>query len=162
MYVTALIGFVCCFLVRTGADIRRMQVPSPVMGLLMAGIWISWFAVNDLDRFTYGPMPWLKIAGWVMLAAGTAILAAGVIGLASVKFGQKGLTTAFVFSKLRHPMYYGMILWLAGYPFFKGSVSGHVLSVAGITGVWIWRHMEEKLLIEQYPAYRDYKERSWF
>jgi len=67
-----------------------------------------------------------------------------------------------IYSKLRHPMYYGFILWILGLPIFMNSPFTLASSVIWIPQLLYWGKSEERELEEKYEEYRDYKKKTWF
>jgi protein-S-isoprenylcysteine O-methyltransferase Ste14 len=71
------------------------------------------------------------------------------------------LITSGVYSKVRHPMYTAVIASLAGYALYFGSLWA-VPFWLGCTILYIVKAVkEERLLVEHYPEYEDYRRRSW-
>ena len=74
----------------------------------------------------------------------------------------KHLVTKGIYSKLRHPMYYGGILIYLGIGIFLKSVIGLVLTIILIAPLLIYSpREEEKLLMEKYKEkYSAYKKKT--
>lgn len=162
MFSITLTLFILATALRTYAEINpRFNTPHFVTGIIMALMWISWFALNDADPFTYTAHPYLKTAGISILAAGAVIFAAGVITVIKGLI-RKQLVSSFIFSKIRHPMYYGMILWLLGYPLYASSTTGLIAGPVAIACILVWRHMEEKACLETLEGYAKYMRTTWF
>ena len=140
---------------------QKFNPPHFVTGITMVVMWLSWFALNDEDPFKYIAPPFLNTLGIALLIIGSVVFAIGVITLMKGLI-KKQLVSSFLFSKIRHPMYYGMILWLLGYPLFASSTTGLLAGPAGIVCILIWRHTEEKACLENLHDYADYMKNTWF
>ena len=72
----------------------------------------------------------------------------------------RGLITTGPYSFVRHPMYLGSVATMAGIVLLKSSVLAVAMFLAWI-GLQFWRsRLEEQLLLEEYPDYRDYLEET--
>jgi protein-S-isoprenylcysteine O-methyltransferase Ste14 len=68
------------------------------------------------------------------------------------------LVTTGLFSRIRHPMYVGFILWILGWSAYQGAVATSALGVLGVLSVLWWRHLEEKSLWSSYGSvYAEYE-----
>ena len=76
--------------------------------------------------------------------------------------GKGGFVKEGVYKYLRHPMYAGEILMILGAPILGSSLLTFGLSPIFIIQILIWRHLEEKKLIREFPEYKEYKKRTWF
>ncbi len=73
------------------------------------------------------------------------------------------LVTTGLFSRLRHPMYTGFILWILGWATFHGAAPSLLPGLLGIANVLYWRHLEELKLESTYgDAHRTYLRSTWF
>lgn len=71
------------------------------------------------------------------------------------------LVTSGLYSRVRHPMYTAVIAGLGGYVLYFGSLWA-VPFWLGCTILYIIKAVkEERLLVEHYPEYEDYRRRSW-
>ena len=77
-------------------------------------------------------------------------------------FDSKKLVRTGIYSKIRHPMYLGFILWIIGFPLFMQSFITLASSVIWIPQIMYWKISEESKLEEMYKEYREYKKRTWF
>ncbi len=70
----------------------------------------------------------------------------------------RGLVTAGPYSFVRHPMYVGSVAAMAGVVLLKSSVLAVAMFLAWL-GLQYWRsRLEEQLLLEEFPDYRNYLE----
>ena len=66
-----------------------------------------------------------------------------------------------IYLKIRHPMYYGVILWMTGASVFNGAYFTLLISVVFILNILLWRKLEEKVLERKFEDYRKYKKNTW-
>jgi len=116
-----------------------------------------------LDSWHLFTLP--NIVRWI----GFSVVIVGM-GLAVGAFVQlKGLeninhlVTTGLFSKLRHPMYTGFILWILGWAIFHGAVVSLGVGFVGIGNILYWRQLEDESLEKLYgEVYKEYRQRTWF
>jgi methanethiol S-methyltransferase len=73
------------------------------------------------------------------------------------------LVTNGLFSKLRHPMYTGFMLWILGWAIFWGAMLSLLIGILCIANILFWRSLEEKKLVSVYgEAYKEYRLGTWF
>jgi protein-S-isoprenylcysteine O-methyltransferase Ste14 len=73
------------------------------------------------------------------------------------------LVTTGLFSRLRHPMYTGFILWILGWAIFYGAVASLVVGCVGIGNILFWGRLEDANLEARYgKSYREYRQGTWF
>ncbi len=120
-------------------------------------------AFSALDhRFGWSSVPsWVSLLGDVAVAVGLGLAMLVVVQNAyaaatvTVEAGQPVVSTG-VYRFVRHPMYVGDVIMMAGMPLALGSYWGLLFVVPGV-GVLVWRILdEEKLLDEDLPGYREY------
>jgi protein-S-isoprenylcysteine O-methyltransferase Ste14 len=86
----------------------------------------------------------------------------GFFTIKTLESYEGDLITKGIYSKIRHPMYFGFILWLIGFPIFFGALFSCILSFLFIVNVLFWRYLEEKELEKRFPSYPDYKKTTIF
>lgn len=120
-------------------------------------------AFSALDhRFGWSSVPlWVSLLGDVAVAVGLGLAMLVVVqngyaaATVTVEAGQPVVSTG-VYRLVRHPMYVGDVIMMAGMPLALGSYWG-LLFVAPGVGVLVWRILdEEKLLNQELPGYREY------
>ncbi|MFA4819403.1 MAG: isoprenylcysteine carboxylmethyltransferase family protein [Candidatus Aenigmatarchaeota archaeon] len=103
---------------------------------------------------------WLSIASSLITIPGLLIVITGAITLDKAK----NLATNGIYSRIRHPIYYGRILFFIGIALFLKSIYGLVLTLLVILPLHI--HIireEEKLLAGKYgKKYNRYKKQTLF
>jgi len=119
--------------------------------------WVAWAAMlfTDPSRVLFGL---LRIPALIVGIAGIVLV---YLGHRDVPFEDSGkLVTTGVFAYIRHPIYYGSILCLVGFPIAVGSLHTLYASLLLATLNLYWRHIEEKNLAKRFGnAYLNYKKR---
>jgi protein-S-isoprenylcysteine O-methyltransferase Ste14 len=150
---------------RGGPTAEKEPAQKIIMTFASAG-FVALLVVPALDhRFGWSHMaPHLALAGDALVAIGWLAIffvfkentfSAAIIELAP---GQKVVSTG-PYAMVRHPMYAGALVMLAGIPIALGSWWGLFIIVAVIPAV-IWRLLdEEKFLARNLPGYVEYQNR---
>jgi protein-S-isoprenylcysteine O-methyltransferase Ste14 len=134
---------------------------------LASGAFLAILAVPALDhRFGWSRVPWtVAVAGDVLVAAGFVIVfrvfRANSYASAVIEVGaaQRVIDTG-PYAVVRHPMYAGALVLLAGIPLGLGSFWG-LLTLAPMAAVIIWRLLdEEALLVRELPGYAAYRDKT--
>lgn len=128
--------------------------------------FIAMLVVPGIDhRASWSTVPaWVVIAGDALVALGFLIVffvfrentfASATI---EVEAGQRAISTG-PYALVRHPMYAGALLLLAGVPLALGSWWG-LLAIAPMKLLIVMRLVaEERFLAENLPGYADYRSR---
>lgn len=153
---------------------RRMHVgplaeTRPLQRILMTVIFICFpaiFVISALDH-RFG---WSSVATPVTLA-GDLLVAVG-LGLAMLVVIQNGYAAANItveqeqtlvsgglYGLVRHPMYVGNVILMAGIPLALDSYWGLILLVPGVIVLVLRIRDEEKLLLHDLGGYREYTQR---
>lgn len=128
----------------------------------MCVMWVAWFAMGLLDP-AHVPVPdllqWVGL-GAVILGAGLAV--GGVWQLRGVE-NIDHLVTTGVYSRVRHPMYAGFILWILGWSIYQGAPVTLAVGFLGIASIVWWRSLEGRELESRYgEVYVRYRAGTWF
>lgn len=76
---------------------------------------------------------------------------------------SENLITAGIYSKIRHPLYLGLILIHIGFPIAFLSLLSLISVVILIPQIFLWKYWEEKLLIKKFgDKYIEYKKKTLF
>jgi protein-S-isoprenylcysteine O-methyltransferase Ste14 len=103
---------------------------------------------------------WIKYLGLIVFVIGSAFVILSHLRIKGYDSGK--LITTGIYSKIRHPMYLGFILWIIGFPLFMQSIVTFALSILWIPQILYWKISEEKSLEKKYEKYIEYKKRTWF
>ena len=128
------------------------------MGVMLA----SWPFLCPLDPW---PITVPGAARWIGLGLVTGALALAIGGLVQLRGLENidHLVTTGLFSRIRHPMYTGFILWIAGWVVRYGAAVSLVVGLVCIGNILYWRRLEEGTLEAQYGEdYRAYCSQTWF
>jgi protein-S-isoprenylcysteine O-methyltransferase Ste14 len=142
------------------AEARRAQK------VVIGGLYLSLGAmvvVSVLDhRFGWSRVPTtICLAGDVLVAGGLDVVAVVIIqnsyaaSTVRVEAGQQVVSTG-LYGLVRHPMYTGNLIMMAGIPLALGSYWGLVFVPPGLVVLALRIRDEEKLLEEQLIGYRAY------
>ncbi|MEB3981986.1 isoprenylcysteine carboxylmethyltransferase family protein [Mycobacterium sp. 663a-19] len=137
-----------------------------VQKAVMGGLWLSLAAmvvVSALDhRFGWSRVPTaLCLVGDVLVAVGLTVWMLVVIQNAyaaatiRVEAGQQLVSTG-LYGLVRHPMYTGNVIMMAGVPLALGSYWGLVFVAPGVIVLALRIRDEERLLAEELSGYREY------
>ena len=165
------VGFALCvagYAVRLLVHIRShkteaAQVPrGPTMVLVFLGYfgWGYWSGADPVK---------MNIPYTISIPVGGLLT---VLGLALFLFAElkrhgvadsEELVTTGIYSKLRHPMYVGLVLMHLGFPFVFRSFVAFVSTALWLSFILSWRRYEEKNLERRFgQRYLDYKKQTWF
>lgn len=158
-----------CHLIRTAYEILKYKQKIKgdnnflffIIIINMFILFAAWIQMSKFDPYKIQVNNWTKYIGLFIYISGLILFILSVIKLKG--FSDKGkIKQNGIYSKTRHPMYYGVILWMTGYSIFKGSLLTILISTVFILNILLWRTLEEKVLIRKYKEYKEYKKNTWF
>lgn len=127
----------------------------------MTLMWVSWFGMCPLDPMPLALPPIIRWIGFGIFVAGLVLAIGALIQLRGVENIDRLVTTG-LFTRLRHPMYLGFILWIFGWAIYHGALTSFWVGLVGISNIIYWRHLEEGHLEKSYgDKYREYRQRTW-
>ncbi len=162
--------FLICLAIRTGYELfkRAGKVDSENKTLFvmifatMCILWVSWFNMCPVDpsrRTLPAAAEWMGL-GAVILGVGLAVGA--LLQLRGVE-NIKHLVTTGLFTRVRHPMYTGFVLWILGWAVYHGAIVSLLFGCLAIGNILYWQRLEEEKLESAYgDAYRTYRLHTWF
>ena len=170
-YYVVFVGlYLGSLIIRTGYELlKKASKVNPKSMIIFAAVfaamcllWISWFSLCPLDPFRFALPDIVRWVGLGMLIMGLGLAIGGVVQLRGLE-NINHLVTAGLFSKLRHPVYTGFILWILGWALYHGAVVSLAIGFVGIGNILYWRWLEEENLESGYgEGYRRYRQGTWF
>jgi len=111
----------------------------------------------------------MNIPTSVSIPVGAALAAAGIGLFLYSELKKHGvgdpdkLVTSGIYSKIRHPMYIGLVLLHIGYPFVARSFIACLSTILWTGIICVWTLFEEKILERRFgQRYIEYKKKTWF
>ncbi len=125
-------------------------------------LWISWFAMCPLDPVHFGLSSIIKCFGLGATILGVVLAVGGLIQLKGLE-NISHLVATGLYSRLRHPMYTGFILWILGWGIYHDAMVSLISGIFGVGNIIYWRSLEERHLEFIFgDKYRSYKAQTWF
>jgi protein-S-isoprenylcysteine O-methyltransferase Ste14 len=163
IYLGSLIARTCYELLKkTGKVNPKSTIVFAVIFAVMCLMWISWFNMGPLDLWRLALPNIVRWVGLGLVIAGMGLAIGAFVQLRGLE-NIDHLVTTGLFSKLRHPMYTGFILWILGWAIFHGAVVSLVVGFVGIGNILYWRRLENRNMEEMYgEVYKEYRKKTWF
>jgi len=133
-----------------------------IMFINMLILWVSWGFLCSLDIYKMNLPVLIRYLGLALVAFGIIIFLMGLFTIKTLESYEGDLITTGIYSKIRHPMYLGFILWSIGFPIYFGALFSFILSFLFIGNILFWRYLEEKELEERFSTYKDYRKSTIF
>ncbi len=111
-------------------------------------------------RIAQGPA--LVIPGWVLILGGCVPMVIGLLNLrssAALPLMQDGLVERGIYTRIRHPIYTGMLLEFTGLALLNPKPTALLACGLGLGWVFVNARLEELDLMQRIPAYREYMRR---
>lgn len=109
---------------------------------------------------------WLTTLAGICVVAGIVIAAVAALGLGTaltptpVPTEAGELQTSGLFALVRHPVYTGIMLAVVGAAIRSGNIVVAIVAALTIAFFSVKVRWEEQRLIERYPGYQDYADRT--
>jgi protein-S-isoprenylcysteine O-methyltransferase Ste14 len=128
----------------------------------MAVLWISWFVLCSVDVFRISFPDIVRYFGLSLFFIGIIIFITALLTIKTLENYDGDLITKGVYSRIRHPMYLGFILWSIGFPVYYGAIFSFFISFLFIANILFWRYLEEIELEKRFLDYKEYKKKTLF
>ena len=166
-YISFGVCFIC-FAIRTlyyvlvnkGSGLAENKKAITTLFAVMFFLWFFWFSMSFNDPYEMNLHSWARYIGLTFFIIGFFLFI-----LSHVKIrGQKTdkLITTGIYSKIRHPMYLGFIIWIIGLPIFMNAAFTLASAIIWVPHILYWRSSEERLLAKKSEDYQEYKKKTWF
>ena len=128
--------------------------------VIMFFLWFSWFWMSFNDPYEMNLPLWLRYTGLAFFVIGFCLFILSHVKIRGVE--SEKLITSGIYSKIRHPMYLGFIIWIIGLPIFMNAAFTLASAIMWIPHILYWRSSEERQLESKYDDYIEYKKKTWF
>lgn len=125
-------------------------------------LWASWVLLCRYDLFKVNLPGIVRYSGLILCVIGLMAFLTGLFTIKTLESYEGELITTGIYSILRHPMYFGFILWIIGFPIFFEGYFSMIVAILFIANVLFWRHLEEKELEKRFPTYSEYRKSTIF
>ena len=133
---------------------------SKILLVVMFFLWFSWFGMSFHDQYEMNLPTSIRYGGLIFFIVGFATFAVSHLNIKGVKSDK--LAKRGIYLKIRHPMYYGFIIWMIGLPIFMNALFTLTSAIIWIPQILYWRTAEERQMEKKYNDYQEYKEKTWF
>ncbi len=131
-----------------------LGIPFWAFGYAMAAITTShWLFIPTLLS---------SALAWLLILSGSAIIVTGMVSLrwkAAAPSLNDSLVTSGVYAYVRHPLYSGMFLQLAGLFLGIPQIAMLFASLIGLLWIVLQARLEEIDLLQRLPVYKEYMQR---
>jgi len=128
----------------------------------MVVLWISWIALCSKDIYKIALPSIIQYIGLILFIMGLIFFITALFTIKTLEIYEGDLITKGIYSKIRHPMYLGFILWLIGFPIYFGAVFSFIIAFFFSGNVLVWRYLEEIELDKRFLDYKVYKTKTLF
>lgn len=115
------------------------------------------------------PAPWLftppffiLLLAWSFILTGVVVIGSGVATIrwrAAAPSLHDRLETHGIYAHIRHPLYSGMLLELAGLFLLVPNLAVCIACIIGVLWLMVQARLEEWDLLQRLPAYREYMQK---
>jgi protein-S-isoprenylcysteine O-methyltransferase Ste14 len=127
-------------------------------------LWAIGYALAILTKAAYIFVPTILSGSlaWLLILAGVILIIVGLLSLrwrAVIPSVNDTLIVTGLYAHIRHPLYSGMLLELAGLFFWCPTLPVFVACMIGVLWVFLQTRLEEWDLVQRLPAYQEYMQR---
>jgi protein-S-isoprenylcysteine O-methyltransferase Ste14 len=135
--------------------------------IITGGLLLTVLVLTVIFRYQFNGGEYLPAIGFIIGAIGAIIIITGIMTLGkyfTASINPKGLVTHGIYSKIRHPIFMGVILVYLGVEFIFQSIYGLLLVFFVLIPFYIYSAIEEeKILSEKFKdEYTAYKKKTLF
>ena len=157
-----------CFAIRTsyyilanrGSKLAESKKFITTLFVIMFFLWFSWFWMSFNDPHEMALSLWARYTGLAFFIIGFFLFIFSHLKIRGQETDK--LVTTGIYSKIRHPMYLGFIIWIIGFPIFTNAAFTLASAIIWIPQILYWRISEERQLGKKYKDYQEYKTKTWF
>jgi len=157
-----------CFAIRTsyhvlanrGSELAENKKFIAMLFVMMFFLWFSWFWMSFNDPYGMNLPSWARYTGLTFFIIGFFLFIFSHLKISGQETDK--LSTTGIYSKIRHPMYLGFIIWIIGFPIFTNAAFTLASAIIWIPQILYWRISEERQLVKKYKEYPEYKKQTWF
>jgi len=157
-----------CFAIRTsyyllangGSELAENKRFITILFVTMFFLWFAWFWMAFNDPYEMNLPYWTSYSGLAFFIIGFFFFIFSHVKIRGQETDK--LVTTGIYSKIRHPMYLGFIIWIIGFPIFTDAAFTLASAIIWIPQILYWRVSEERHLVEKYKEYQEYKRKTWF
>lgn len=169
-FLILLVLYVACLTTRSTYEVfkkaGRVNLKSKILFSLIFSVmclmWVSWFMMCPVDPYAVNLPVTVRWIGFGVFLVGWGLALGALMQLRGLE-DIDHLVTGGLFSKLRHPMYTGFILWIVGWSVYHGAAVSLLVGVLGIANILYWRRLEDASMESRYGnLYREYRKGTWF
>ena len=120
-----------CFVIRTSYHVLvnrenpldESKKLSTMILVVMPLLWFSWFCMSFNDPYEINFPSGVRYTGLAVFIIGFCLFILSHTVFKHLAGGQETdrLVTTGIYSKIRHPMYLGFIIWIIGLPIFANA-----------------------------------------
>ena len=166
-YIGLIVCFIC-FAIRTsyyvlanrGSKLAENKRFITILFIVMFFLWVAWFFIAFNDPYQMNLPTWARYTGLAFFALGFFFFIFSHVKIRGQETDK--LVTTGIYSKIRHPMYLGFIIWIIGFPMFTNAAFTLGSAIIWIPQILYWRNSEERHLVTKYKEYQEYKKQTWF
>jgi protein-S-isoprenylcysteine O-methyltransferase Ste14 len=130
--------------------------------IINGGILLIILVLTIIFRYQFNDGEYLRAIGFIIGAVGAVFLITGIVTLGkyfTASMTPKGLVTHGIYSKIRHPIFFGVILVYLGMEFIFQSIYGLLLVIFVLIPFYFYSAIEEekilsKMFKDEYTAYK--------
>ncbi|NJD58191.1 MAG: hypothetical protein C3F13_16670 [Anaerolineales bacterium] len=156
----SLSAFTCYLSQRLGERNGRVAciILRDVLGIPMWAIGYA-MAENAASSLIYTPLWFISVLAGLLMLAGAASIIIGLASIAGRAFApstKDTLVSSGIYAYIRHPLYSGLMLELAGLFLYIPKTTVLIACLLGFGWVLIQSRLEEYDLVIRLPAYHEY------